>query len=85
MKIDLLPSAFVDGSADLSSEWESAIEDVLEELRKEPSVLTLNYEGQDGQIRLDALAERIQQAWGDGPYELEIRTNTISDSDRKER
>jgi len=38
----------------------------------------LTYEGQGGEARLASLAEQIKTAWGDGPYELEIRTNVIS-------
>ncbi|MEO9971889.1 MAG: hypothetical protein ABJG15_18990, partial [Hyphomonadaceae bacterium] len=78
MSIDLQPHAFIAGSNDLSPELSSAIAGVLEELRKEPTILTLNYEGEDGRARLDALVNRIRSDWGDGPYNLEIWTNSIS-------
>ena len=78
MSIDLQPHAFIAGSNDLSPELSSAIAGVLEELRKEPTILTLNYEGEDGRARLDALVNRIRSDWGDGSYSLEIWTNSIS-------
>ena len=94
MTLDLLPSAFVGGSNDLKSDFASALTNTIVELRREPTVLTLTYEGAGGEARLEALADRIRQVWyqdevweelDETPYDLEIRTRVVSGTDREER
>ena len=81
MRIDLLAEAFEGNTVQLSGEWEAALADVLVTLREEETILTLSYEGEGGAERLSALAERLKAEWGDGPYELEIRQQVISQTD----
>ena len=80
--IDMLPEAFVGGSTELKDEYASAMGDLLVTLQEEPTVLTLTYEGVDGEARMEVLTKDIKEAWGDGPYKLEVRTKIISEQNR---
>jgi len=80
--IDMLPEAFVGGSTELKDEFANAMGDLLVTLQEEKTVLTLTYAGVDGEARMQALSNSIKEAWGDGPYKLEVRTKIISEQSR---
>jgi len=52
--IDILPEAFAEGSTELKDEFANAMGDLLVTLQEEPTVLTLTYEGVDGEARMQA-------------------------------
>jgi len=81
VRIDIADGVFKPNKTELRLQWTSKITQLLEELKKAPSVLRLSYLGdveRKGlvQERLEALKEKITKKWkqSDGGYRLAIET-----------
>jgi len=81
VRIDIADGAFKPNKTELRLQWTSKISQLLEELRKAPSVLRLSYLGDVErkdlvQERLEALKKKITKQWkqSDGGYRLNIET-----------
>ena len=86
VRMDLTGDAFVSGTAQLKPEWQSKLDDVMELLEEQTSILHLSYVGGPGGAqRLEALTGQIRERWGDGPYELQIETDALSAANKEER
>ncbi len=86
VRMDLIDAAFVSGSMALKPEWAGKLDDAMELLEEQPSILHLSYVGgAGGAERLEALAEQIRERWGNGPYELKIEADALSETYKEER
>jgi hypothetical protein len=81
VRIDIADGVFEPDTIELRPQWLPKIDQLLEELRKKPSVLRLSYLGDvEGkglvQDRLEALKKEISRQWkkSDGGYQLVIET-----------
>ena len=81
VRIDIADGVFKPNKTELRLQWTSKITQLIEELRKAPSVLRLSYLGdveRKGlvQERLEALKKKITKQWkqSDGGYRLAIET-----------
>ena len=81
VRIDIADGVFEPNKTELRLQWTSKITQLLEELKKAPSVLRLSYLGDVErkdlvQERLEALKEKITKQWkqSDGGYRLAIET-----------
>jgi uncharacterized repeat protein (TIGR01451 family) len=81
VRIDIADGVFEPDTIELRPQWLPKIDQLLEELRKKPSVLRLSYLGDvEGkglvQDRLEALKKEISWQWkeSDGGYQLVIET-----------
>jgi uncharacterized repeat protein (TIGR01451 family) len=81
VRIDIADGVFKPNKTELRLQWTSKISQLLEELRKAPSVLRLSYLGDVErkdlvQERLEALKKKITKQWkkSDGGYRLNIET-----------
>jgi len=81
VRIDIADGVFEPGTTELRMQWTHKIDQLLEELKKGPSVLRLSYLGDvepEGLVRerLDALKNEITRQWeqSDGGYRLNIET-----------
>jgi len=81
VRIDIADGVFKPNKTELRLQWSTKITQLLEELRKAPSVLRLSYLGdveRKGlvQERLEALKKKITKLWkqSDGGYRLAIET-----------
>jgi hypothetical protein len=81
VRLDIADGVFVPDTSDLRLQWTPKITQLLEELKKAPSVLRLSYLGDvegEGLVeqRLDALKKEISRQWEDsaGGYRLMIET-----------
>jgi uncharacterized repeat protein (TIGR01451 family) len=81
VRIDISDGVFEADTSELRPQWMSKINQLIDELRKKPSVLRLSYLGDvesEGlvQDRLEALKEEIASKWKqtDGGYQLAIET-----------
>ena len=78
VRLALTGAAFEAGSTKLKPEWQDNLSELLTMLEAEPSILAISYAGEGGAGRLAALSAAIRQAWGDGPYPLDIHTEVSS-------
>ena len=83
VRLDLSDPAFVLGEAKLESLWLYRIDQVIEELRGEPSILRISYLGEResadlAEARLKLVYETVQQKWFELQccYNLEIEIET---------
>jgi len=81
VRIDIADGVFEPDTIELRPQWLPKIDQLLEELKKKPSVLRLSYLGDvEGkglvQDRLEALKKEISRQWkkSDGGYQLVIET-----------
>jgi hypothetical protein len=81
VRIDIADGVFEPDSTELRPQWLPKIDQLLEELRKKPSILRLSYLGDvEGkglvEDRLEALKKEITRHWkqSDGGYQLVIET-----------
>jgi len=84
VRIDIADGVFEPGTRDLRLQWTSKIDQLLDELRKAPSVLRLAYLADvepKGLVkrRLKALKKSISKRWkaSDGGYPLSIETEVF--------
>ena len=84
VRIDIADGVFEPQTSELRLQWRPKIAQLLEELKKGPSVLRLSYLGDveaDGLVRnrLDALKKEITSQWNrsDGGYRLAIETEVF--------
>jgi uncharacterized repeat protein (TIGR01451 family)/fimbrial isopeptide formation D2 family protein len=81
VRLDIADGVFEPDTSDLRLQWLPKIDQLMEELKKAPSVLRLSYLGDvetEGLVerRLDALKKEIDRQWdsSDGGYQLTIET-----------
>jgi hypothetical protein len=84
VRIDISDGVFEPNTSKLRLQWTSKIVQLIEELKKAPSVLRLSYLGdveRKGlvQKRLEALKKKITKQWklSDGGYPLAIETEVF--------
>ena len=84
VRIDIADGVFAPDTSELRLQWVPKIDQLLEELRKAPSVLRLSYLAdieREGlvQDRLDALKKRITRRWdaSNGGYRLVVETEVF--------
>jgi hypothetical protein len=82
--MDIADGAFEPDTTEIRMQWTPRIDQLLEELRKGPSVLRLSYLGDVepkglALERLDALKKEITERWkrSDGGYRLDIETEVF--------
>jgi len=83
VEFQLRPSAFVGSGTDLTADANRDLEELVNVLEQEPSILTLIYfGGAEGQMRLDAVKRDIGDLWSDADnsYELIVETEVVSSS-----
>ena len=78
VRLALTSAAFEAGSTQLKPEWQNNLSELMTMLAEEQSILAINYAGAGGVERLAAVSAAIRQAWGDGPYSLDIHTEVSS-------
>jgi hypothetical protein len=84
VRIDMAEGVFEPESSELRLQWTPKIAQLLEELKKAPSVLRLSYLADVEsealvRKRLDALKKEITRQWGrfDGGYRLTVETEVF--------
>ena len=84
VRIDIADGVFEPDTTELRPQWMSKINQLIDELRKKPSILRLSYLGDvesEGlvQDRLEALKEEIVRRWKqtDSGYQLAIETEVF--------
>ncbi|EIM76861.1 hypothetical protein A33O_04608 [Nitratireductor aquibiodomus RA22] len=85
VRLDLRSDAFVRGTSALSQSWLSGIDQLIQILDREPSVLRLSYLDNEGsrtlaRTRLAWVEKRIKKHWRrwGGRYRLEIETRVLT-------
>jgi hypothetical protein len=84
VRIDIADGVFEPNTTELRMQWTPKITQLIEELKKTPSVLRLSYLGDvenKGLVkeRLEALKKKITKQWkqSDGGYRLTIETEVF--------
>ena len=85
VRVDLTADAFVSGSTQLQPQWVAEIDQLIEFLKQERSVLVLAYTGEGGRQRVHQVEQEVRSRWDERDYELEIDTKLFSSTATGER